>query len=235
MKKIIKQSGIVLGTFVTDADGDAGAAFQRAEAIDGRLAAHQAERAKILRDPYLIDAAERRAAIQKLADAEQERLREDAEFLRKARQRTADWRTEMLEGSAGDDATTALRMELQRRFAALDENARATTLTKALDRRNPRDLGLLRAIASDELTAEGLSGALAAYREPIERLILELADPEGHAAWRKTTAQLDEFDAAQALAFRYVAEEADPYTDLARRAAQEEAVKGFVFNEGTGG
>jgi hypothetical protein len=234
MKKTLRQSGVVLGTFEADADGDAGAAFTRASAIDARLAAIQAERAKILRDPNLIDAAERQAALAKLAAAEHERLTEDAVFLAGARARAAAWRTEMLEGSPGDDATVARQMEIRRQFGALAEGKRADVLTKALDRKSPRDLGLLRALIADELTNEGLAGTLAAYRAPIERLVLELADPEGLTAWEKTNAQLDEFASAQALALRYVAEEPHltPH-ERERRAADEAAAKGFIFNDRT--
>jgi hypothetical protein len=234
MNKTLRQSGLVLGTFEADADGDAGAAFQRAVAIDARLEQHQAARAGVLRDPNLIDAAERQAALAKLAAAEHERLTEDAVFLAGARARAAAWRQEMLEGSPGDDASAAHRAELRRQFGALAEGKRADVLTKALDRRSPRDLGLLRALVADELTNEGLAGTLAAYRAPIERLVLELADPDGYAAWHKTTAQLDEFASAQALALRYVSEEPHltPH-ERERRAADEAAAKGFIFNDRT--
>jgi hypothetical protein len=227
--KTLRASGVILGTFATDVPGDAGEALARATAIDARLAQHLAERDRVHRDPSLaparkgdgtLDERARFAALQKLADAESARLADDALFLAKARLRTEGWRREMLEGSGGE-GDELRRMELRRQFGALSEKARVNTLTKALDRRSTRDLGLLRALVADELTNEGLSGLLAPYREPIERMILELADPDGLAAWEKTNAQLDEFASAHATALRYVSSQSDP--------AHAEAMRGFVF------
>lgn len=218
--KTLRQSGVILGTFDAEAQGDAGEAFTRASAIDARLAAHQAERDRVYRDPTLTNTA-RFEKLAKLASEEGARLADDAGFLAKARSRAASWRSEMLEGSAGDDATALQRMEYRRQFNALDEQARVNALTKALDRKLARDLGLLRALVADELTNEGLSGLLAPYREPVEQLILTVADPDGYAAWQRTSAQLDEFASAHAIALRYVSSQSDP--------AHAEAMRGFVF------
>lgn len=225
----LRTSGVILGTFEADATGDAGEAFARARAIDERLAQHRDDRARVSRDPLLVvvDADGRRddraqfAALQKLASEEGARLADDAAFLAKARTRAEAWRTEMLAGSVGDDAAALQRMEYRRQFGARDEPARVTILTKALDRRQARDLPLLRALVADELTNEGLSGLLAPFRAPIETLILEVADPEGYAAWQQTSAQLDEFESAYALAFRHVSSQTDP--------KDAEAVRSLVF------
>ena len=230
--QLLRKSGVILGTFEADATGDAGEAFARAQAIDARLAQYQAERDRVYRDPSLVatnedgrpDRRARIAALQKLADAEGARLADDAAFLAKARGRAESWRAEALGGSAGDDAAALQRMEYRRQFNALDEAARASVLDKALARRSPKDLGLLRALVADELTNEGLSGLLAPYREPVERMILQLADPDGYAAWQQTSAQLDEFASAHAIAFRYVSSQTDP--------RDADAVRGFVFSEG---
>jgi hypothetical protein len=217
--KTLRQSGVILGTFEADAQGDAGEAFSRASAIDARLAQHQAERDRIYRDPTLTDRA-RFEKLAKLASEEGARLADDAAFLAKARSRADSWRTEMLAGSGGE-IDELKRIELRRAFAGLDEPGRVEVLTRALDRRSPRDLPTLRAIVADELTASGLSGALAMYREPVEQLILHLADPEGVTAHQRTTAQLDEFASAHAIALRYVSSQSDP--------AHAEEMRGFVF------
>lgn len=227
--KILRRSGVVLGALDANADGDAGAAFARAVAIDERLVAYQRARDKALRDPNL-DGPERRATLKRLADEEAARLAEDAAFAADARSRAEAWRAEMLEGQA--DAWTGTRaVELRRQFAAASDEKRTAVLSRALDRRSPKDLPLLRAVLADDLLAEGLSGVLAPYREPVERLVLALADPEGLAAWEKTTAQLDAFAAVRSTAGHYVATDADlSPPERARRAEAEAATRTMILS-----
>lgn len=224
---ILRRSGLILGTFEGDADGDAAAAFQRAGAIESRLVAFQEQRNKVLRDPSL-DGAERRAAIQRLVDLERQQLAADAAFEAEARARQSAWRAELLAGSGDDELR---RMEIRRHFTGLDEQRRASILAQALERKAPKDLGLLRALVADELTNEGLSGSLASFRAPVERLILELADPEAVTASDRTAAQLDSFASARAVATHYLVTDAELADhQRARRAADEATVRTMILS-----